>query len=331
MSIVTKEHQLGALIGALVGDASGAVLEFYRGEITNAVVRNAMQMKGGGALNMAPGQCTDDGELTLSLISALKKHNVTDIFPIIDIMTAYKDWVKSEPFDCGFTCRKAFGTYSRTGGVREALDEVSHINAQSEANGALMRATPIPVFYHQLPNKTLALYAQLDAQLSHPNKICQDVNVLYSIAIAELIRYPRDYEGAVTMVEEFISNNDIHRTVELWFEDSKKDLKDIDDCTVNIGHVKHAFTLAFHFLIKGETYENAIFQTLLRGGDTDTNACIVGGMMGALYGFHGIPEEMRETVLDFDCSTHDPWITLIGHKRPAIYKSMNAYDFIMSK
>lgn len=331
MSIVTKEHQLGALVGALVGDASGVTLEFYRGVLTDVVVKDAMKMKGGGALNVAPGQISDDGELTLSLISALKGHKVTDTFPVKDVIASYSQWLKSEPFDCGFTCRKAFGTYSRTGNIREALDEVSRLNGQSEANGALMRATPIPVFYHQLPNKTLALYARLDAQLSHPNKVCQDVNALYSIAIAELIRYPRDYEGAVMMVEEYVSTNDIHPTVKMWLEDSKKDLNDIDDCTVNIGHVKHAFTLAFHFLRIGDTYENAIYQTLLRGGDTDTNACIVGGMIGALYGFHGIPEEMRETVLDFDCSTHDPWITLIGHKRPAIYKSMNAYDFIMSK
>ena len=28
-----------------------------------------------------------------------------------------------------------------------------------------------------------------------------------------------------------------------------------------------------------------------KGGDTDTNACIVGGMMGALHGIKGIPEQ----------------------------------------
>ena len=38
------------------------------------------------------------------------------------------------------------------------------------------------------------------------------------------------------------------------------------------------------------------------GGDTDTNACIVGGMMGALLGMKSIPEDMRDKVMDFDCS-----------------------------
>jgi ADP-ribosyl-[dinitrogen reductase] hydrolase len=36
------------------------------------------------------------------------------------------------------------------------------------------------------------------------------------------------------------------------------------------------------------------------GGDTDTNACIVGGMMGALLGKNGIPEEMKDKVLNCD-------------------------------
>ena len=49
----------GALLGALVGDAAGATLEFMpRGAHTPEAVRRAMGMPGGGALNVAPGQIT---------------------------------------------------------------------------------------------------------------------------------------------------------------------------------------------------------------------------------------------------------------------------------
>ena len=41
----------------------------------------------------------------------------------------------------------------------------------------------------------------------------------------------------------------------------------------------------------------ALQDTLLQGGDTDTNACIVGGMIGALHGLDAIPADMRATVL----------------------------------
>ena len=39
------------------------------------------------------------------------------------------------------------------------------------------------------------------------------------------------------------------------------------------------------------TYDKAIFETLMLGGDTDTNACIVGGLIGCLVGYNGLPQE----------------------------------------
>ncbi len=40
---------------------------------------------------------------------------------------------------------------------------------------------------------------------------------------------------------------------------------------------------------------------LIEGGDTDTNAAIVGGMIGALVGFKDIPKDMKDTMIQFDC------------------------------
>lgn len=46
-------------------------------------------------------------------------------------------------------------------------------------------------------------------------------------------------------------------------------------------------------------------KTIQLGGDTDTNAAIVGGMIGALVGFKNLPEFMVNKVLDFDCEKDD--------------------------
>lgn len=37
-------------------------------------------------------------------------------------------------------------------------------------------------------------------------------------------------------------------------------------------------------------YEEAVKQAVLLGNDTDTTACVTGGLAGILYGFPGIPE-----------------------------------------
>ena len=38
------------------------------------------------------------------------------------------------------------------------------------------------------------------------------------------------------------------------------------------------------------------------GGDTDTNACIVGGILGALVSIRNIPEKMVKKLKEFDCT-----------------------------
>ena len=48
-------------------------------------------------------------------------------------------------------------------------------------------------------------------------------------------------------------------------------------------------------------YYTSIRQIIKEGGDTDTNACIVGGMLGALVGLSKIPQNMVKNVVEFDC------------------------------
>lgn len=52
-----------------------------------------------------------------------------------------------------------------------------------------------------------------------------------------------------------------------------------------MGFSKIAFTYAFYYLLKDESYEYSIADMLLKGGDTDTNAAIVGGLVRAARGF----------------------------------------------
>lgn len=72
------------------------------------------------------------------------------------------------------------------------------------------------------------------------------------------------------------------------------------------GWIRHGFVMAFYFLLRlttGGDYFTAIKETVRQAGDTDTNACIVGGLVGAAVGNEGIPQHMAQKVLSFDCST----------------------------
>ena len=85
-------------------------------------------------------------------------------------------------------------------------------------------------------------------------------------------------------------------------------LTDLDVIVDEEQHVKHGFILAFYFLLRLESgcnFEQAIRYTIQQGGDTDTNACIVGGLLGAAVGLDGIPAHMRLKVLELDCAADD--------------------------
>jgi len=194
----------------------------------------------------------------------------------------------------------------------------------SEANGALMRCAPIGIWARHLPYEKIAEYAREDAKLSHPNQICQDCNAVFCVLIAYLINNPNNHNSAVKYLDNKFEH--VHPTVHNWIDESKNSINDYD-CKTNCGHVKHAFVLALHFLRNCVEYEEAIFRTLKKGGDTDTTSKICGDILGALHGYEKLPVYMVKPVLYFDCSTHDRKKTLNGYRRPTLYKATNLIEY----
>ena len=53
-------------------------------------------------------------------------------------------------------------------------------------------------------------------------------------------------------------------------------------------------------MYKDGVYEREIDKVLKMGGDTDTNAAIVGGMLGAVVGFRKLPRELLGKVMGLE-------------------------------
>ncbi len=86
-----------------------------------------------------------------------------------------------------------------------------------------------------------------------------------------------------------------------------------------MGWVKIPFTHAFIYLLDGKNYTDAVRMRFAKinqkhnnnknigamvstGGDTDTTAAIVGGLIGAAEGYHKIPTTFRKKMLECDPS-----------------------------
>ena len=312
---------LGCIMGVLVGDAAGALLEF-RPRYNHDDIKDAINMKGGGSLNVGPGQVTDDGELTLSLMHSLTGKTR---YPINEVAKAYNTWINSYPFDIGSTCRKAFAIQSSSS--PEVVDYSDHLlynaakyNMLSEANGALMRCSPIAVWAHNQSPEVITQYAKLDAMLSHPNQVCLECNAIYVLALASIIN-GKSNKMVFSMIEEYVETKVNSDTVKKWFFEERH----IDgNAKQNIGHVKHAFCMAINFLEKPIEYEKGIESVLKLGGDTDTNAAICGGILGAINGYDGIPDYMKQPVLSYEYNQND----LIGYYRPENYRPKGVVNWV---
>ena len=67
--------------------------------------------------------------------------------------------------------------------------------------------------------------------------------------------------------------------------------------------------MSFYWLLRAESIptneisllDYVLKETIRVGGDTDTNACIVGGMIGAYVGFSKLNQEYVGKLFQFDC------------------------------
>lgn len=286
--------------------------------MTRERVDHAMTLPGGGRLRVGPGQITDDGELTLTLFRAMEGRTME--FPMESVANGYAAWYDSYPFDIGRTCSLAFECLSDSKGepMEAVLGMIREMSATSEANGAMMRATPIAAWWASLDTikaeeaaRHAAADAEADAQLSHPSIVTRQTNAVYVYALTLMLQGTPLTE-VVQQIDAYDTWSPLSNTVKEWIEESKKEWDDLSNAQMAIGHVRHGFVMALWFLRHPEIgYREALFMVLMKGGDTDTNAAIVGGAVAC---YHPIPADMKDQVYYFDATKKGRW-----HIRPKEY------------
>ena len=266
----------GCLLGQLAGDALGSLVEFWETEeICEAYPRGVRELADGGTWDTIAGQPTDDSEMALSLARTIVDHGRYDRAAA---WTGYVTWLKSEPFDCGNT------VYSALAG---------RPNPNSQANGALMRISPLGIFGTYTEPAEAAEWARQDAALTHPHPVCIEANALFTRAIAHAIRTGCD-------------GGTLYREIVQWAENMNID-ETLLDAVVGAsiappdnygpptaGWVLVALRNALWQLLNGVNLEEALVDTVMRGGDADTNAAICGALLGAVEGRKAIPAQWSE-------------------------------------
>lgn len=292
----------GCLLGQLAGDALGSLVEFRTpDEIRRKYPNGVRKLADGGTWNTIAGQPTDDSEMALMLAQTLARDGKYDSG---EAAKAYLYWLHSNPFDCGATV---------SSGLR------GHPNRDSQANGALMRISPLGIFGANHSLQQVGDWAQADAALTHPNSICLQVNALFAMAIAHAIRSgigPRDlYEQIKSWALQMNADQVLLETI------TRARTAPPTDYIHQQGWVLIAFHNALWQLLHAPTLEEGIVDTVMQSGDTDTNAAIAGALLGAVYGRQAIPDQWIEKLLNCGPEAGQPHV---HHPRPKCFWPIDA-------
>ena len=298
----------GCLLGQLAGDSLGSLVEFRREDsIQSEYPGGPARLAAGGAFNTLAGQPTDDSELALMLARSVIRVGRYDEG---EAAVAYAHWYGSRPFDCGDTTAMALrpalaameaGAPSETvaAEARESAD------AHSQANGALMRISPLGILAHGLPSDRGAELARRDAMLTHPHLICQEANSVFVVAIAHAVSTgtgPRQtYDHANEWLGRQVEVGDAPRRAAAGVVQTRLETAASappEDFFHQQGWVLTAFQNAFWQLLHAPDLGAGVRDTVRRGGDTDTNAAIAGALLGAVHGVEALPEQWLRAILD---------------------------------
>lgn len=313
--LLARAH--GCLLGQLAGDALGSLVEFESEETLRARYPDGLRaMEDGGTWHTMAGQPTDDSEMALTLARSLVARGGYDVEAVA---RAYRYWYESRPFDIGGTTSQAL--HATPG--RESASEAAMASASrhSQANGSLMRISPLGIYGHGLPPERVAHLARLDSTLTHPHPACREACAVLAVAIARAVGRgeppEKVYADTLAWARANCREGSVIETL------IRAQVAAPDDYSTHSGWVLIALQNAFYQLTHAPTLEEGVVATIMAGGDTDTNAAIAGALLGAVHGREAIPRQWRMMVLS--CRPVKG-LSVTRHPRPAAFWPVDALE-----
>ncbi|EJW10386.1 ADP-ribosyl-(dinitrogen reductase) hydrolase [Rhodovulum sp. PH10] len=258
------ERALGAYLGFAVGDALGATVEFMtRGEIA-ARYGVHQRMVGGGWLRLAPGQVTDDTQMTIALGRSLIRKDGLDPVDLCEELVA---WLRSKPVDVGNTCRRGIRRYITKGTVEGVYFE------GDAGNGAAMRVLPIALATLHSPDRG-ADWCLKQCRTTHHHPL-SDAASLTLVKMLHAIFAGADKAALRAIADALVAE---HRTFRFDPYPGQSSAYIVD-----------TMQTVLHFYFSTDSFADALVATVNQGGDADTTGALVAMLAGATHGVAAIP------------------------------------------
>ncbi|WP_310482369.1 ADP-ribosylglycohydrolase family protein [Chamaesiphon sp. VAR_48_metabat_403] len=290
--MLTKADRItGGLIGLLVGDALGVPYEFHAAKEIPPLAQIEMEPPIGFARSHRTtpiGTWSDDGAQALCLLASLLDCNCLDPD---DLGRRLVDWydrgymaVDGKVFDVGIHTARVVHEISRGMPVLAA----GALGNQARGNGSLMRVLPL-VLWHRGSDESLVADAHLQSRVTHGDSYCQICCALYCLWARRMLEQSSDpWQQATVKLRQIYTIEPSFLDILDWAirPDDEPDGR-------GGGYVIDCLRSA-RMVMSQSSYELVVKRAVALGDDTDTTACVAGGVAGLRDGIGAITTRWRE-------------------------------------
>jgi ADP-ribosylglycohydrolase len=275
------DRAVGAMLGVHAGDSLGASVEFDDpATIARRFPGGVREIVGGGPFGWAPGQATDDTDLTWAIAQGYLEDPNDVVAAAGRHMVA---WFNSGPRDIGNTTRESLARLARNGDPKTSGSR----DDGAQANGSLMRTMPVAVARLDEPDR-LRIESRALSAITHAHPVCLAACETYC-EFAALLISGADPRPAV----DLLVKRERNAAVKAALLDAKRSpAADQLDGPLG-GFVLWSFRLAVWAVLNAPDVQEGLVGVIALGDDTDTNAAIAGGLLAAHFGADTIPERWR--------------------------------------
>ena len=293
------------LIGSAVGDALGVPVEFKSRQYLQQ--NPVTDMTGYGTYNMPPGTFSDDSSMMFCLAESLcNGYNVNDIAEKFQMWMHEGYWTADgEVFDVGISTRKAINRLRVVKNPTEAGSTAESDNG----NGSLMRILPLAIFTKDLSIDERCEIVKEVSSITHAHNRSVLACIYYiefALNVLDSENLEEAYLNTNFWLKLFLEENEIYKNEFQYFERilSGKliDLK--EDEIKSTGYVMDSLEASIWCLLHTDSYKDCVLKAVNLGHDTDTIACIAGGIAGIYYDVETIPTNWIEQLARVDDILH---------------------------
>lgn len=282
----------GVLVASACGDALGVPYEFGSAPLAPG---DAPRMIGGGLGPYAPGEWSDDTQMSIVMARVAADRGLWDTAALNDVVDGWVGWLENGATDVGIQTRQVLGAVvAQRGDHRTSLlssgaaRDLHGRTGRSAGNGSLMRTAPVALAFLDDPAE-LTVRARTISELTHHDPLAGDACVLWCHAIRVAVLESAMPDLSALAVQVPPQRRD--QWVGWIAEAERRPPAGFAPNGYVVAALQAAWSAICHPVGDGSPIVASLAAAVHAGDDTDTVAAIAGSLLGARWGASALPEE----------------------------------------